>query len=172
MKKWLIPLLLILLLTGGYFAFKHDPVKSKPVQKPQEVSSEAPTNAPTVEELLKLTNEERAKAGVPPLANDPLLNQSAQAKADDMHNNNYYGHDNPTTGKQGYSYIPESGASCPVYYSENIAGDATSDSVIQDWLNSAPHRKALLGPYESVGFGISSDPQSGYFVVAHFCDKY
>ena len=68
----------------------------QPVQKPQP---------PTVDELLRLVNEERAKVSVAPLVIDARLNQSAQKKADDMVKNNYFAHVSPVDGRQGYTYI-------------------------------------------------------------------
>lgn len=122
---------------------------------------------PTPEELLRLVNEERAKVGVAPLALDPLLNKSAQIKAEDMYKNNYFGHVD-AQGKHGYEYVKESGKACLIP-SENIfwAKYDKSQTAVNWWMNSRPHKEAMLSTqYESVGFGISD-----WRVVAHFCDE-
>lgn len=184
MKKlrWLILPLLILAL-GGFGAVKAtratqelprvETVTEAPVavEKPKQVV-EAPL--PTVEELLELVNAERAKVGVRPLALDPLLNRSAQLKADDMLSGDYYAHINPTTGKNGPTYISDVGVSC-YYQSENYTYNhvhRSAQNALDWWMNSPSHKAALLDPrYETTGFGISDSDNDPRIVVQHFCDK-
>lgn len=130
---------------------------------------ESKPNPPTRQELLALTNAERAKAGVPPLVEDPLLNESAQLKADDMEKNKYYGH--VRAGKHGYTYIADVGAKC-IDVSENITADTTAKGAVSDWMGSSQHKTAMLNSkYESTGFAVSNGP--GYkYIVQHFCDVY
>src|ERR1035437_7875431 len=45
--------------------------------------------------LTVLTNDERAQNGAPPLVENKLLDQAAQAKADDMVKNGYFAHTSP-----------------------------------------------------------------------------
>lgn len=133
----------------------------------------------TRDALASLLNEERLKAGLPALTVDPSLNESAQAKADDMLANNYYAHTNPTTGKHGYSYISDMARGKCLTSSENIAaGDMTAESAVKGWMESESHRNAILDPrYTMTGIGITSknnDPASGrqdyYYLVQHFCE--
>lgn len=133
---------------------------SKPVEKPVP---------PTVDELFRLVNEERAKVGVAPLKLDPLLNKSAQLKAEDMAKNNYFAHSD-ANGKHGYSYVADVGKRC-VYSSENLRDNDeyinTSVEVIDGWKSSKPHYEAMTdSKYESTGFGIAKDK-----IVEHFCDE-
>lgn len=130
------------------------------IQKPQP---------PTVDELLRLVNEERAKVGVAPLRLDPLLNQSAQRKADDMYKNNYFGHVD-ANGKHGYEYVIEAGKKC-IYQSENLRDNDksvnTAAETMSAWINSKPHYTAMIDSrFESTGFGISGDK-----ITEHFCDE-
>lgn len=139
------------------------------------ITQETPVQAvelpkPTVEELYRLTNEERVKAGVKPLELNPLLNKSAQMKADDMLANNYFDHVNPTTGKNGPTYVMDVGADC-YYQSENLSADLTSEGALVDWRGSEPHYGAIISPrYDSTGFGIAKGSDY-YYVVQHFCDS-
>lgn len=122
----------------------------------------------TPENLLREVNEERVKAGVTPLAINPLLNQSAQAKADEIESTGVYSHTG-VTGKHGYEYIREMKLGC-LASSENLAADTTAQGAINDWLVSKPHKDAMLdAQYDSVGFGVSDG--IGYqYIVQHFCN--
>ena len=51
------------------------------------------------------------------------LNNSAQEKANDETANHYFGHENPTTGKPGYSYI----------IAENIPGCRGSENLTENF---------------------------------------
>lgn len=123
-----------------------------------------PLNADTV---FNLVNAEREKAGVKPLARDARLDQSAQTKADDMANNNYFAHINPTTGVNGYKLIPSGLCS---YQSENINAALTNEEAVTEWMNSEPHRNAILDQqYDISGIGLAW--QGDYYIVTqHFCN--
>lgn len=161
MKKKVMFLLLPLVAGISFIVFQKDAVK--PVQVVQE-------QAITVDEVFKLVNQERVKAGVPPLVLDERLNKSAQAKADDMKTNNYFEHVNPKTGVRGYTLIPIAEIGC-VFQSENLSKEqnynySDAATTVNGWLESTPHRKAMLDArYDLTGFGIS-----GPYVVEHFCD--
>jgi uncharacterized protein YkwD len=134
----------------------------KPAAKVATVATE-----PTVYELWNLTNKERIKVGLAPLPLDQRLNNSAQEKANDETANHYFGHENPTTGKPGYSYIiAENIPGCRG--SENLTENINvndSSSAISAFMASAPHKAALLNSHDTaVGFGVS-----GNEIVQHFC---
>lgn len=151
---------------------------------PSEVPKAAITTdqpqPPTKEELLRLVNEERAKAGVAPLALSDNIQLTAQWKADDMLNRNYFGHfpetmdgqpntENNTVNKEMRDLL---GKSC-LSSSENIStahGFVNhAKGAIKGWVESPPHYKAMVDPsYESIGFGVSNDYVK---IVAHFCDE-
>ena len=159
------------------------------IEVPKTAHTQAVTTPepPTVEELLRLVNEERAKVGVAPLVLDPLLNKSAQIKADDMLKNSYFGHVD-AQGKHGYEYVADVGKNC-IVPSENIVGEKSSIGAVEWWMNSQSHREAIHNSnYESVGFGIrfveriplssiqstkpvNSDLVDSYVIVQHFCDE-
>lgn len=121
-----------------------------------------PPAPPSVQELLILTNAERAKVGVAPLTIDPRLNASAQAKADELARTNHFQHIAPD-GKRGITYIPADVLGCQ-YVSENLAMyDMTP---VDGWMGSPPHRAAILDPkYDLVGFA-----NNGIYWTQHFCD--
>lgn len=122
-------------------------------------------------ELHAAANASRAANGLAPLTLNGALNNSAQAKAQHMADNDYWAHVAPDGtqpwyffGAAGYSYTNAG---------ENLAyGFDTSYAVNQGWMNSPGHEANILGQYIDVGFGIVNDPsfQGGQntIVVAHY----
>lgn len=122
-------------------------------------------------ELLDLTNAERAKVGAKPLKLDARLNETAQARSDDMMKRNYFSHYDPVTGKSlvniGLTY-PGLCQSASENITDNIYDNASALArlAVGAWVNSPPHYKAMIDiNYDLVGFGIS-----GTKIVQHFCD--
>lgn len=137
--------------------------------QPQAVQNTTLTPKPAVDELNRLVNEKRAEAGVKPLNLDPLLNRSAQDKANEMISKGYYGHYDKE-GKDSHSLIERTGIKC-VWTSENMTAAVDSREAINEWMKSESHRKAMLNArYETEGFGVAIHPDGYYYVVQHFCD--
>lgn len=122
--------------------------------------------------LLSGTNAARSANGLTPLSLHSQLNSSAQAKAQDMANKDYWAHVSPD-GTEPWYFFDQAGYSY-VRAGENLAyGFMTSQGVIDGWMNSASHRANVLGDYYDVGFGIVNTPNyqgSGEqtIVVAHY----
>lgn len=70
----------------------------------EQAESKYDVGPPDAQEMLELVNQERAKVGVAPLRLDERLNASAQEKADDMQNRDYYDHKSPDS-IEGYSLV-------------------------------------------------------------------
>lgn len=124
------------------------------------------------QEILELVNAEREKVGVAPLVMHDSLNKSAQLKADDMWNRDYRGHylpedPNATLTLEMYSYVrPYCESSSENLSFSTDGSDLTSDESIRWWMNSPPHKKAILDPvYTLTGIGVSN----GSIAVQHFC---
>lgn len=143
----------------------------------EQAESKYDVGPPDAQEMLELVNQERAKVGVAPLRLDERLNASAQEKADDMQNRDYYDHKSPD-GIEGYSLVFKHMPNRCRYASENLAKVSTADGkignsrfTIDNWMRSTKgHREAILdAKYSLVGFGIS---KQGYdlIVVQHFCE--
>lgn len=122
--------------------------------------------------LLLATNNARTSQGLGALASNLQLDNSAQAKAQDMVNKDYWSHVAPD-GTEPWYFFNQAGYS----YSragENLAyGFMSSQSTIDGWLNSTAHRDNMFGAYNDVGFGIINAPSyqsSGEqtLVVAHY----
>lgn len=146
-------------------------------QEQKQPKSKYDVGPPDAQEMLELVNQERAKVGAAPLKLDERLNASAQEKADDMQNRDYYDHKSPD-GIEGYSLVFKHMPNRCRYVSENLAKVSTTDNkfgssrfTIDNWMHSTKgHREAILdAKYSLVGFGIS---KQGYdlIVVQHFCE--
>jgi hypothetical protein len=107
-------------------------------------------------ELFQLTNQERVAYGVPPLQLNAALNKSAQLKAQNMFDGDYWNHESPACIQpwywftlSGYNYT---------YAGENLAKDFdTSAGVMQGWMNSPGHKANILDPnYTDVGFAVEN----------------
>jgi uncharacterized protein YkwD len=118
-----------------------------------------------VQRVLKLTNEERLKAGLLPLVMAPGLAESAKWKAQDMASRNYFDHsDGPH-----HDYVDrasEFGYDNWRYLGENLAaGQPTAEEVVAEWMASPGHRANILRPdYREIGIAFSTDSHSEFRV--------
>lgn len=126
-------------------------------------------------EILALVNQARANVGLPALTRNAALEKSAQAYADQMNGQGFFGHTDPN-GKTlkdridivgYYSSNVSSDCQCIKGYAlgENLArGQRSADEVVRAWMDSPSHREAILGSdFTDLGVGI----QSGIW-VQHF----
>ncbi|MGC8651176.1 MAG: CAP domain-containing protein [Minisyncoccia bacterium] len=106
------------------------------------------------QKIIALTNEVRQQYGLSPLKENPLLDEAAKEKAQDMFQNNYFAHFSPT-GVSPWYWISKSGYNYH-YAGENLAMNfIDSDEVVKAWLNSPGHRANLLnGNYQDIGIAI------------------
>lgn len=124
--------------------------------------------------LTTLANADREVYALPVLAEDPLLAQAAQRKADDMASRGYFAHISPdgTSFRDilngvGYNFS---------YAGENLAVDfSESIDVEKAWMNSPTHRANILkGEYTHVGYGVARGMYEGRevtFVAQFFATK-
>ena len=96
-------------------------------QKQEQPKSKYDVGPPDAQEMLELVNQERAKVGAALLKLDERLNASAQEKADDMQNRDYYGHVSPE-GTRGTLFVFKHIPSKCRYAGENLANILIPDS--------------------------------------------
>lgn len=125
----------------------------------------------TQKKVLDLTNQERLAQGLSELKYNPILSLSAQKKAQDMFDNNYWAHNSPQ-GKTPWDFFTAAGYQYSVA-GENLAKDFyNTDSVIGAWMKSPTHRDNILNPkYEEIGIGVVNGILNGIkttLVVQHF----
>ncbi len=121
--------------------------------------------------LEQLTNADRQANGVGDLTVDPLLNQAAQLKADDMAANGYFAHVSPA-GKTPWYWLDKVGYSYS-YAGENLAVDFTDSKDVESaWMASPTHHANIVkAQYSRIGFGVADGTYQGHpttFVVEEF----
>lgn len=121
--------------------------------------------------IVDLTNEERADEAVGTLRRNPLLDRSAQLKAEDMAAKGYFAHESPT-GETPWFWFGEAGYNF-VHAGENLAVHFTdSGEVVKAWMGSPTHRANIVnGNYQEIGIGTAKGVYEGFptiFVVQHF----
>ena len=132
--------------------------KTPNVPKSQANTAGNNTNASTgisqyASEVINLTNQERAKSGLPALKADTQLSGVAQKKCLDMQQNNYFSHTSPTYGSP-FDMMRDFGVTYEAA-GENIAqGQSTPQEVVQAWMNSEGHRKNIMSnSFTHIGVG-------------------
>lgn len=115
----------------------------------------------TVTDLINLTNQERAKNGLNKLTENSDLDKAAQAKAQNMFQENYWAHYSPS-GKDPWSFILAAGYKF-AYAGENLAKNFHSASdVVQAWMNSPTHRENMVNPhYTDIGMAVATGTLQG-----------
>ena len=109
------------------------------------------------QEVIRLTNLERAKYGLKPLTEDWELSRVARYKSQDMHDRRYFDHNSPTYGTP-FQMMKAFGLSSRSA-GENIAmGYRTPQAVVTGWMNSSGHRANILNSsYTKIGIGYVAD---------------
>lgn len=114
-----------------------------------------------INDVLRLTNEDRLNGNLQPLAMNSSLSFAAQAKAEDMLKNNYFAHYSPD-GKKPWDWIDRSGYAY-LFVGENLAMNFSSAvSAHTALMNSPTHRKNIMSEkYRDVGLAIVSGEIEG-----------
>ena len=135
----------------GYSFFYQGPLVQNLIKSTQESGTPEVNNNLDAMEVVRLTNEERVKINLPELEINDVLNASANDKALDMLDRDYWSHDAPDGTKpwdfiikQGYEYA---------YAAENLArGYQTPSEVVQGLMESPGHRENILDSnYTQIG---------------------
>ncbi|GCB53017.1 hypothetical protein SNL152K_10374 [Streptomyces sp. NL15-2K] len=119
--------------------------------------------ARTQADVVDLTNRERARAGLRPLAVDPLLTVAAQAHSADMVARAFYSHTSPE-GSQPWDRAAAAGCGRRSI-GENIAcGQRSPAEVVEGWMNSPGHRANILKPdFTHIGIGFEGGGRAGTY---------
>ncbi len=134
-------------------------------------SSSLYSSAITRQNIIDLTNQTRANLSLGVLKENTKLDQSAQAKANDMLQQQYFAHVSPN-GASPWSWFAAAGYRY-TYAGENLAVHFTSAEDVQEgWLASPTHRANIVQPnYTEMGVGVAMGTFEGFdsiFVVEHF----
>lgn len=119
--------------------------------------------------VINLTNDERQKAGRPPLTSHPSLMQAAQSYAEVLASGDCFDHTcGPVPDLR--DRVEQAGYTSWIALGENIAAGAkTPEAVMNVWMNSAGHRDNILNPnYKEIGVGVASGGRYGMYWVQVF----
>ncbi len=115
----------------------------------------------SADQIVYLTNQQRANNGLSALTTNYQLTQAAQAKAQDMFAKDYWSHYAPD-GTSPWYFISSSGYDYTTA-GENLAKDFnTSDGVVTGWMNSPAHRDNILSTaFQDIGIAAVNGTQQG-----------
>lgn len=143
-------------------------------QAPQPVPTSTPGTVGTAEEneVVRLTNAERAKGGCQPLKHDPQLHQAASGHSADMAKKGYFSH----TSQDGRTFmdrIRQAGFTGGRGWAENIAmGQRTPADVVKAWMNSSGHRANIMNcSYTLIGVGAVKNSSGQIYWTQNFAAR-
>ncbi len=139
--------------------------QTQPAQTPIQTASQSDFITAVERDVLRFTNEERAKHGLSSLSHDAALARVARAHSADMLAKNYFSHTN-TQGCSSSCRVTNAGYEWKAVAENihwmsgyNLSATETAKKIVTDWMNSPPHRATILnGTYTKAGTGIA---QSG-----------
>jgi uncharacterized protein YkwD len=137
---------------------------SAPAETPRQDDAPAMTIDEMKAEIVRRTNAERTKAGLPEVEVLPALMACAQAKADDIGKNGYR-HISPVYGTAKdiiKAAVPEMTS-----YAENLAPwTKTPEEAFAGWVESPPHYASIINQkYTHIGVGVLKGAGGGYWWV-------
>jgi uncharacterized protein YkwD len=148
------------------------------------LASARPTNAWAVnafsstseKQLVALTNQSRAAAGLRALRVDSTLTSIARSRSKDMIVRNYFSHNIPPSGKTVFSIMDAKGY-CYSLAGENIGwnnypDDIATKTVHRMFMQSSGHRANILGRrWDVIGVGAYKGPTGKKMWTVLFADK-
>ncbi|HHW26577.1 MAG TPA: hypothetical protein GXX23_04445 [Firmicutes bacterium] len=143
-----------------------------PAPTPNPAPSTPSASGLTADEqaMINLVNQERAKAGLKPLAVDMRLVTLARQKSQDMITNNYFSHQSPTYGSP-FDMMRKAGITYRTA-GENLAGASTVQQAHSGLMNSSGHRANILNPnYTHIGVGVVRGGRYGAMWTQMFIGK-
>ncbi|MEV0388817.1 CAP domain-containing protein [Nonomuraea sp. NPDC050643] len=122
-------------------------------------------------EVVRLTNAERAKGGCDPLKHDAKLRKAAFGHSADMAKNDYFDHDS-RDGRDMTDRIRATGFTGSAW-AENIAmGQRSAAAVVESWMDSAGHRRNIMDcSYTFIGVGAAKDSQGQIYWTQDFAAR-
>lgn len=110
--------------------------------------------------IFNKVNEERAKAGVPTLTYNTVMQKYARIKSQDMGDNNYFSHED-LNGNLITTQMKNDGVSYKAwgeniaYIGGNVSSDALAEQFMTNWMNSSGHRANILSTnFSGIGVGV------------------
>ena len=115
----------------------------------------------SVDEVIRLTNQRRAEAGLGPLRYNAALAGAAYKKGEHMLGHDYWAHVAPD-GTEPWKFFIDSGYRYK-YAGENLARDfSDAGSAVEAWMASPSHKENMLSPkYREIGVAVVEGDLAG-----------
>jgi uncharacterized protein YkwD len=115
----------------------------------------------SIQEVVNLTNQKRAEAGLSALSLNQTLSNAAYVKGADMISKDYWAHVSPD-GTQPWAFFKNAGYRYR-YAGENLARDfSNATEAVNAWMNSPTHRDNILNSkYKEIGIGVIEGDLAG-----------
>jgi len=115
----------------------------------------------SIEEVVRLTNEKRASAGLSALEYNQVLSDAAKNKGNDMIARDYWAHVAPD-GTEPWKFFKDLGYKYR-YAGENLARDFSSaSSAVDAWMASPSHKENMLSSkYKEIGVAVVEGDLAG-----------
>jgi uncharacterized protein YkwD len=121
------------------------------------------------QEMLRLVNIERDKAGLPPVEFDTALRDVARAHSQDMFERGYFSHYSPE-GQSPFDRMNKAGIAY-AHAGENLALAPSTSLAMQGLMNSPGHRANILNPdFGKIGIGVIDGGIYGKMYSQEFTD--
>jgi uncharacterized protein YkwD len=121
------------------------------------------------DEVLRLVNVERERAGLGSLRHDQTLEDQATQYACEMIHYDFFAHVNPVTGTQLENRAEEFDYEYWIIGENLAAGQSSPAQVMSDWMNSTGHRNNILSAeFTELGVGIRTGGSYGTYWVQEF----
>ncbi|MBI4493605.1 MAG: CvpA family protein [Chloroflexi bacterium] len=148
--------------------FSLHPAPTERLRLPFQVAQPS-VDAAAEEQMLALVNQERRKAGLPPLAMDPELRQLARQHSAEMFEDGYFAHQGQDGGtaadRARVARVPAR------LIGENIALAPNLEAAHRGLMESEGHRANILSPsYRRVGIGVVDGGLHGKMFTQDFAD--
>lgn len=164
-------------IASKYHVGTSEVIKSNPsVKNPNNIYPGQKLNIPTVdpaaqsfeEQVVTLTNKERAKQGLKPLTMNWELQRVARIKSEDMRDKNYFDHNSPTYGSP-FDMMKNFGIKYTSAGENIAAGQQTPEAVVKAWMESPGHRANILNSsYNQIGVGYAKGGSYGIYWTQQF----
>ncbi|WP_250278662.1 CAP domain-containing protein [[Clostridium] colinum] len=141
------------------------PLPEKPNQSVEDDNNLNSSVSNVEQEVVRLVNIERQKAGLAPLKMDTQLSKVARLKSEDMKKKGYFSHTSPTYGSP-FDMLKQFNITYKTA-GENIAkGQRTAQQVVDAWMNSEGHRRNILSKsFTHIGVGNTSNYWTQLFIA-------
>ncbi len=112
------------------------------------------TSSITIDEVVRLTNEQRLAQGLPPLRYNETLADAARRKAANMFEENYWAHNSPS-GKTPWVWFTQAGYNY-TNAGENLAKDfGSTDRLLSAWMASPTHKANIISDkFQDLGVAV------------------